>query len=449
MAKRSGLAITDGSNVFYTDDILSVVADNATFNPQGEDGSNDYSDGGKHVCGCDLGYIFSPFSAKDANTGGYAEILSSDEVAALEDGPSSLHAVYQTKFMINESFIISDKNLPDDRTRGTYSDIENGDHQYSSIRGFCLNAPMYVSGFGIRSSGQAFYKERVGPLDIVWNDNSKMWQARQQFPAPARIKSVQEPEEASDEKYLYTVELIGAIRDGDSGHTDDNGAPWDMKLAASGNVCIAGDDRYEIEDVFCLNNYRLAVGDFVTVFYNSSRDTLSCIKNDKRYFLCRNDSGEEIPEKSVAKIVANDYLFGDDSDAENIIEGPVYAVEKPDEDGLTNIVIVPYAIAIDEYGLCLSPDDSETIAKVTLDGTVEEETEVGTVGGQWYLSSDAGGYYVTSQKDGVGYIRPVGGGGVYLYEATSNQVGNTITARKLNSDGTLSGLEETFYVLPD
>lgn len=268
---KEGIFSVNGKDVDYADNLEEVIAAFAGTDPESEDGSPT-PNRGRHVAGTNLGTIFAPFSSYFKSSGDveyfapFTDLKSEDELSIMSEEEQKIYNHYLSKFSTLGSFIVSDENLEDDyknRRNGECFKIQAGFHDTENFRTIGLRAPVFISGFGINSSGRQFNNEEVGPLDIVYNKKRGYWEHRQKYPVAGRIKS-------NDGNNLYTVEIVGLVRDGEES--------WDMTLASTGVSNICGEeDKYELEEVYGVEETNLSAGQYVSVFYDARSDSKICI----------------------------------------------------------------------------------------------------------------------------------------------------------------------------
>jgi len=228
----------------------------------------------KNVAGVDPSLLFAAFSSSDKNSEGYPELQSKDEIEALSYGAWEMHDHYVTKYTKTNRAIVSDSMVPSqnsEKTRARSKRVGTGEQDQNAIRGLCIDAPMYMAGFGMETNGTMFGTRRVGPFDHVWNDNRKMWEARHAYPAAGKVLE-------SVGNSLYKVAIFGAVR--------DEADPDDLtKLTASKTILVGegqkvvGEEVFtRLDEVFHINEESgsLAVDDIVTVFYDGKNDIYTC-----------------------------------------------------------------------------------------------------------------------------------------------------------------------------
>lgn len=261
--KKGGIVATSNDDVFYTDNIEEVVADRMSETNDNSDNSSR----GKSTAGSSLSYLFKPFSASDSNTAGYAEIPDYDSDDSLSSGLKSLLKTYYGKFRRGLSILVSDANLikAEDREKnnGFVKTVSPGEHDKDSIRGICHDAPMFMAGFGISSSG-AYTADKVGPLDTVWNDNIKMWTARQRFPVPARVTDI-------SQSNPYTVQVAG-IQKNTEGEGFVEGSGF---IPGETTISDTFSDVYHLGDP--IGSGTLDINDIVNLYYDWANNKYSCV----------------------------------------------------------------------------------------------------------------------------------------------------------------------------
>lgn len=137
---------------------------------------------------------------------------------------------------------------------------------------------------------------------------------------------------------------------------------------------------------------------------------------------------------------------------------------------LQNIVFtgkVPEEEDLDLYGVVLTAGVEDEVVPVLIDGIVQVQIQVDDYLHEWanitdgekFLTSNSGGSARILYKpddedytegDTVWCIVRLGAAELsYVWEATADESGGEITAKRLKSDGSLVGDEITFSVLPD
>jgi hypothetical protein len=291
---------------------------------------------GKNCAGNSLSLLFSPFTTDSENK--YISAKIEDVDANASSGIKNINNYYLSKYTQTKDYIISDANLADnqeDLAAGDMFLVPNGEQNIDSIRGIALSSPIFAAGYGITTSGTCFTQKKCGPIDLLWNDRNKMWEARQTFPMPGVI--------AWGSGNPYMVWPIGFMESGNyliRTGTENVGEEQSLQKYYTGSPTVSGVyNLYEGGEKDGINipyGETLCVGDFVTIFYDGKHDKFTCVP-EKNKILVYNNTGSEIPPCSAVEIVS--YVGKTKTSAE------YHVVAKPSADNLTNILITD-AVAI-------------------------------------------------------------------------------------------------------
>ena len=117
----------------------------------------------------------------------------------------------------------------------------------------------------------------------------------------------------------------------------------------------------------------------------------------------KNMSGEVIPANSVARITAV-----------NATDSRLLEINKPNADNMTEVVIVPRAIAVGGTGQVLMPGADDRNCRVTVTGTPSIGDELGTSNGVWTMAKDNTGFKSQGVSGVLSYLNPFNSGDAFI-----------------------------------